>query len=145
MLWILIKIVSHASAKKKKMAHGFQISHCYWSFSSNIMAVKWLNIFSPQLEDREKSPSPLSAKEQSEMLASEDEMRVVAGGIDINDILQQVTDDTLGSFMAALTRVSVHEEIIYGGHFCSNWRVVFRAIGYSEIKWWRKGGWWWFE
>ena len=45
------------------------------------------------------------------MLASEDEMWVVAGDIDINDILQQITDDTLGSFMAALTRVSVHEEI----------------------------------
>ena len=70
-----------------------------------------MTIFSPQLEDGEKSPSPLSAKEQSEMLASEDEMWVVAGDIDINDILQQITDDTLGSFMAALTRVSVHEEI----------------------------------
>ena len=98
--------------KEDKMAQGFQISHCYWSFLSDIMAVKWLNIFSPQLEDGEKSPSPLSAKEQSEMLASEDEMWVVAGDIDINDILQQITDDTLGSFMAALTRVSVHEEII---------------------------------
>ena len=49
MLYIcgLIKILSHASAKKKKkkgfgVSTGFQLSLFYWSFSSDIMAVKGL-------------------------------------------------------------------------------------------------------
>ena len=38
-----MKILSHANAKKKtKKAEGFQISHFYWSFSSDIMAAKEL-------------------------------------------------------------------------------------------------------
>ena len=37
-------LLSHASAKKKeKKTQGFQISHFYWSFSNDIVAVKWLN------------------------------------------------------------------------------------------------------
>ena len=44
MLSVLMKILSHASAKKKtKKAYGFQISPFYWSFSSGIMAVKRLS------------------------------------------------------------------------------------------------------
>jgi len=43
MLCILMKILSHASAKKEdKNDQGFQIWHFYWSFSSDIMAVKGL-------------------------------------------------------------------------------------------------------
>ena len=32
---------------KKEDKEGFQISHCYWSFSSDIMAVKGLNALAP--------------------------------------------------------------------------------------------------
>ena len=43
MLCVLMKILSHASAKKEdKNDQGFQIWHFYWSFSSDIMAVKGL-------------------------------------------------------------------------------------------------------
>ena len=42
---VLIKILSHASAKKEenKKAEGLQISHFYWSFSRDNVAVKGLN------------------------------------------------------------------------------------------------------
>ena len=63
-LCVLTKILSHASAKKKrerererrkkkkkkKKALGFQISHFYWSFSGDIMAVKGLK-GSPNVEE----------------------------------------------------------------------------------------------
>ena len=43
MLCVWMKILSHASAKKEtKKAEGFQISRLYWSFSSDIKAVKGL-------------------------------------------------------------------------------------------------------
>ena len=43
MLLVLMKILSHAYAKKKtKRPKGFQISRLYWPFSSDIMAVKGL-------------------------------------------------------------------------------------------------------
>ena len=84
-----------------------------------------------QLEDGEESPSPLSAKEQSEMLASEDEMWVVAGDVDIDDILQQLTDNTTESFMAALTRVSVYKRIDYAflrSFYCEHLLKLTRRI-----------------
>ena len=42
-----MKTLSHANSKKKekgeeKKAYGFQISHFYWSFSSDITAMKGL-------------------------------------------------------------------------------------------------------
>ena len=41
MLCVLMKILSHVSAKKKgKKAEGFQILHLYLSFSSDTMVVK---------------------------------------------------------------------------------------------------------
>ena len=37
-LFVLIETLSHTNAKKKKN-EGFQTSHFYWSFSSDIVAV----------------------------------------------------------------------------------------------------------
>ena len=38
-----MKILSRASAKKEdRNSYGFHILHCYWSFSSDIKAVKGL-------------------------------------------------------------------------------------------------------
>ena len=44
MLYILTKVLSHASAKRKtERLQGFKmILHFYWSFSSHLMAVKGL-------------------------------------------------------------------------------------------------------
>ena len=42
MLWVLVKILLHASAKKKTKNVKVQISQFYWLFSSNVMAVKGL-------------------------------------------------------------------------------------------------------
>ena len=42
MLCVVMKVLSHASVKKgtKRLKVLFFISHIYWSFSSDIMAVK---------------------------------------------------------------------------------------------------------
>ena len=45
MLCVLIKVLSHANVKKKTNVLGFKISHFYWSFSSDIIAVKGLKPF----------------------------------------------------------------------------------------------------
>ena len=44
MIGVLTRILSHASAKKEKTetVTGFKLLHFYWSFSSDIMAVKGL-------------------------------------------------------------------------------------------------------
>ncbi|XP_070190240.1 uncharacterized protein [Littorina saxatilis] len=55
-------------------------------------------------EEGRNSPCPLSPKEQSEMQASEDEMWILAEDLDLNDILHQLSDNTLESFMSALTK-----------------------------------------
>ena len=45
MLYVLIKIFSHASVKRKtKKAAGFEILHFYPSFSSDTVTVKGLKI-----------------------------------------------------------------------------------------------------
>ena len=42
-LYVLIKLFSHASEKKRnRKDEEFQISHFYWSFSSDIIAMKGL-------------------------------------------------------------------------------------------------------
>ena len=37
-----MKILSIAEKRRKRIAKGFDISHFYWPFSSNVMAVKGL-------------------------------------------------------------------------------------------------------
>ena len=51
-LSVLMRILSHANAKKKmKKAYGFQILHFYGSFSNDIMAVKGLRVRFEQVEE----------------------------------------------------------------------------------------------
>ena len=55
MLCVLMKILSHDGAEKKyKNAEGFQISHFYWLFSSDTMAVKGVNSDIQKRETRRK-------------------------------------------------------------------------------------------
>ena len=44
-LWIFMKIFHMPERKRKRKTWGFQISHFYWSFSSDTRAVKGLNIW----------------------------------------------------------------------------------------------------
>ena len=54
MLWVLMKAFLHASAAKKtKKVKRFQISHFYWSFSSDFVAVKEL-IYWHEISDKKK-------------------------------------------------------------------------------------------
>ena len=51
MLYVLIKVLSHANAKKKTewLKPGFQISLFHWPFSSDLMAVRRLEHLKPIL------------------------------------------------------------------------------------------------
>jgi len=50
-------ILLHASAKKENIkASGFEIWHCYWSFSSDIMAVKGFNLEEEKKKKKKRCP-----------------------------------------------------------------------------------------
>ena len=71
LLWVLCvlgKILSDANAKKKN-AWKFQMSHFCWSFSSDVVAVKWLIMYS--------TDSEFSWHERSAVWASERECHAV--------------------------------------------------------------------